>query len=200
MESKTPESYTAVRRKSSVVVPAQRESNTLYQNGYGTQLAEEGVLTLTPCETLYLVETGRLSVLSEETRQPLSFSDLLLSFTPADKLIWTRYLVFRDLRSKGLVVRPGYDQGIDFLVYARGDFGKRPPKYLIYAIWEGEPKTMDELVELVKLAQQREKEVRIAVIDRRGEIVHYSLQELNLAEVKDLTDGEEARDPRQTEP
>ena len=99
-----------------------------------------------------------------------------------------------------MVVRPGYDQGIDFLVYARGDFGKRPPKYLIYAIWEGEPKTMDELVELVKLAQQREKEVRIAVIDRRGEIVHYSLQELNLAEVKDLTDGEEARDPRQTEP
>jgi tRNA-intron endonuclease len=186
METKEIEQFTAVYRKDSVVVPTLRESNSLYQNGYGSLLGEEGVLTLTPCETLFLVERKKLLVISEETREPLGFSELFTNFTALDKIIWTRYLVFRDLRLKGFVVRDGYGLGVDFLVYERGDFGKRPPKYLVFATWEGEPKKMSELLEALKLAWEKEKSLKLAVIDRRGEIVYYALQELNLEGGKGL--------------
>lgn len=183
------ESYTGVYRRNSIIIPAQRESNSLYQNGYGSMLQEEGVLTLTLCEALFLVEGRKLSVISEESREQLSFSELLMRFTSVDKLMWTRYLVFRDLRSKGYVVKPGYELGVDFLVYERGEYGKKPPKYLIFAVWEGEPKTMDEIMDVLKKAHEKDKILKLAVIDRRGELVHYTLQELHLKEGKAVNEG-----------
>ncbi|MFB0543895.1 MAG: tRNA-intron lyase [Candidatus Bathyarchaeia archaeon] len=174
------ESFTAVYRRNSVVVPALRESNSLYQNGYGSLLGEEDVLTLTPCETLFLVERGKLSVLSEETRELLSFNELLTRFIALDRLIWTRYLVYRDLRTKGFIVREGYGLGVDFLVYERGAFGTRPPTYLVFGVWEGEPKEMGELMDILKFAMEKGKILKIAVIDRIGEVVYYALQELAL--------------------
>lgn len=176
------ESFTAVCKEDSVVVPALRESNSLYQNGYGSLLVEDGVLTLTPCETLFLAERGKLSVISQETREPLSFNEQLSRFTASDGLIWTRYLVYRDLRSKGFVVREGYGLGVDFLVYERGEFGKSPPKYLVFGIWEGEPKKMGDLLVLLKFAREKGKILKMAVIDRRGEVVYYTLQEFALGE------------------
>mgnify|MGYP005641599757 CR=1 FL=1 len=180
MEGREVESFTAVYRRGDVVVPALRESNSLYQSGYGSLLGEEGVLTLNPCETLFLVERGKLSVICEETREVLHFGELLASFIALDRLIWTKYLVYRDLRSKGYVVREGYGLGVDFLLYERGAFGKRPPKYLVYGIWEGEPKKMRELMEVVRFAEEKGKILKLAVIDRRGEVVYYTLQELEL--------------------
>jgi len=191
LETKEIEQFTAVYRKDSVVVPALRESNSLYQNGYGSLLGEEGVLTLTPCETLFLVERKKLLVISEETREPLGFNELFTKFTALDKLIWTRYLVFRDLRLKGFIVKDGYGLGVDFLVYERGDFGKRPPKYLVIGTWEGEPKKMSELMDALKLASEKEKSLKLAVIDRRGEVVYYALQELDLEGGKGLEKKEE---------
>ena len=180
MERKDIESFTGVYRESRVVVPALRESNSLYQNGYGSLLGEEGVLTLTACDTLFLVERGKLSVVCEETREVLSFNELLTRFMVLDKLIWTRYLVFRDLRTKGFVVREGYGLGVDFLVYERGAFGKKPPKYMVFGLWEGEPKRMGELVDVLKFAIEKGKIIKLAVIDRRGEVVYYTLQEQGL--------------------
>lgn len=180
METKDIETFTAVYRKDSVVVPVLRESNSLYQNGYGSLLEEERVLTLTPCETLFLVERKKLIVISEETREQLYFNELFTKFTALDTLMWTRYLVFRDLRLKGFVVRDGYGLGVDFLVYERGEFGKRPPKYLVFATWEGEPKKMGELLDALMFAREKEKSIKLAVIDRRGEVVYYALQELKL--------------------
>jgi len=180
VETKDIEQFTAVYRRDSVIVPALRESNSLYQNGYGSLLGEEGVLTLTPCETLLLVERKKMLVVSEETREALGFDELFAKFTALDSLIWTRYLVYRDLRLKGFVVRDGYGLGVDFLVYERGDFGKRPPKHLVFATWEGEPKKMSNLMDALKFAWEKEKSLKLAVIDRRGEVVYYALEELNL--------------------
>jgi len=186
VETKDVETFTAVYRKGGVVVPVLRESNSLYQNGYGSLLGEEGVLTLTPCETLFLVERKKLLVVSDETRKPMELNEIFTKFTALDRLMWTKYLVYRDLRIKGFVLRDGYGLGVDFLVYERGDFGKKPPKYLVLATWEGEPQKMSQFTEALDFAKEKEKCLKLAVIDRRGELVYYSLQELDLKEGKDV--------------
>ncbi|MFQ6053600.1 MAG: hypothetical protein ACE5OO_05145, partial [Candidatus Bathyarchaeia archaeon] len=93
------------------------------------------------------------AVVDEESRRRLVFRDLLLDFSDGDPHIWTRYLVYRDLRSRGFVVREEADPGVDFHVYERGSYGKRPPAYLVHAVWEGEAESIDHLRRVLEAAE-----------------------------------------------
>ena len=162
-----------------VVVPAQNDANSLYQDGYGSLLTEERPLTLNAFEALYLVERRRIAVVDETTRRRLLFQELLLRLSKDDPDTWTRYIVYRDLRERGFVARAGRDSNADLLVYERGMYGKRPPKYQIYTLWEGLRTPISRLGEVLDSAVEEERILRLAVVDRRGEVVYYTLSEMD---------------------
>lgn len=172
------EMISAVFTVDGVVIPAQNEANRLYQDGYGSFLEGGVLLTLKSFEALYLIERARITVIEEQNRRGLVFRELLQRYSSNDPNVWTKYLVYRDLRSRGFVVREGPGRGVDFLVYERGTFGRRIPQYIIYAIWEGAPKSIEHLNSILEAAEHEDKTLRIAVVDRRGEIVYYTLSEL----------------------
>jgi tRNA-intron endonuclease len=172
------ETISAVYTEDGIVVPAQNEANSLYQDGYGSLLADRRLLTLKPFEALYLVERGKITVIDEKSRGRLVFQELLWRFSAEDPVIWTRYVVYRDLRTRGFVARDGPGLGVDFLVYERGSYGKRLPRYLIYSISEGNQEPLRHLGEILSHAEESNKILRLAVIDRRGEIVYYTLSEM----------------------
>lgn len=176
------ETISAVYSGDRVVVPAQNEANSLYQDGYGSLLSDKNLLTLKPCEALYLVERMRIAIVDEENRRKLVFQELLWRFSSNDPLVWTRYLIYRDLRSRGFVVRDGPGLGVDFLVYERGSYGKKPPRYLVHAIWEGSPKSIRHLCEALEAAEASGRILRLAAVDRRGEVVYYTLSEMEFRE------------------
>lgn len=78
------------------------------------------------------------------------------------------------------MVREGFGLGMDFRVYERGGYGKETAKYLIFGIQEGRPVSMEELSRVLRYVQSLKKGLVLAVINRRGEIVHYSLSKLTL--------------------
>jgi tRNA-intron endonuclease len=78
------------------------------------------------------------------------------------------------------VVREGFGLGIDFRVYKRGEYGKETAKYLIYGIQEGRPVSMEELAQTLRYVQSLKKRLILAVLNRRGEVVYYSLSQLTL--------------------
>lgn len=159
-----------------VVVEKGEFLDSLGQRGYGT--AEEGErLILSPEESLYLVAEKKLIVRDKENRE-LSFRELAEGFLGKDPEVWTRYLVFRDLRSRGYVVKEGYGLGLDFRVYDRGSYGKEPAKFIVVGVSEGKPLRIDALVENLKTTQSSKKELVLAVIDRRGEVVYYAVSPL----------------------
>ena len=146
--------------------------------GYG--VAENNKLHLTFYEALFLLNKGAIEVKNEETEKQMTFRDLLKCFQSIDKDAWVRYLIYRDLRSRGYVAREGFGMGIDFRVYERGDYGKGTAKNLIFGIQEGKPVSMIKLARTQRYVQNLKKNLILAVINRRGEIVYYSLSELNL--------------------
>ena len=168
----------AVFTEGRVAVPALNEANSLYQDGYGSFLGDGRLLTLKPYEALYLVEMARIAVVDEEKRVSLVFQELLGLFSSRDSHIWIRYIVYRDLRSRGFVVREGRGLGVDFQVYERGAYGKKQPRYLVYGIWEGSPESMKQVSEVLDSAEDDGQILRLAVIDRRGEVVYYTLSEM----------------------
>ncbi len=116
----------------------------------------------------------------EKTGEAVGFQDLLKHFQSVDENAWVRYLIYRDLRSRGYVAREGFGLGIDFRVYERGEYGKETAEYLIFGIQEGQPVTVEELARALRYVQSLKKELVLAVINRRGEVVYYSLSKLTL--------------------
>lgn len=176
------ELFSVVYTEKEIVVPAQNEANSLYQDGYGSLLKERRLLTLQPFEALYLVEKMKIAVIDEASREKMVFRNLLWKFSAEDPVIWTRYIVYRDLRSRGFVARKGPGLGVDFLVYERGSYGKKTPRYLVYTIWEGSQEPVEHLGEILDVAEKTDKILRLAVVDRRGEIVYYTLSEMEFKE------------------
>jgi tRNA-intron endonuclease len=164
--------------KDAVTVSSPEGIEEFSQKGYG--VAEDGKLGLTYYEALFLLGKKTITVKDEATGKNLTFEELLKRFQSVDKDAWVRYLIYRDLRSRGYVAREGFGLGIDFRLYERGDYGKGTAKHLIFGIQEGQPVSIEKLARTQRYVQNLKKNLVLAVINRRGEIVYYSLSELNL--------------------
>jgi tRNA-intron endonuclease len=182
-ENKTSPTSTSELKTTGVVVEkgvriAEKSSiDALSQRGYGT--AENDVFTLAFYEALYLLDKELLEV-KDKKEKAVDFQSLLQGYEKADKNAWVNYLVYRDLRSRGYVVREGFGVGTDFRMYERGAYGKDIASYLVLGTQEGKPLPIDELAKALRHCQSEKKELILAVMNRRGEIVYYSVSDLHI--------------------
>ena len=165
-------------REKGALVSSPEDIEELSSRGYG--VPENEGLMLTFYEALFLLGKGIIEVKNEKTGEKVNFQTLLQRFQSIDENAWARYLIYRDLRSRGYVAREGFGLGIDFRVYERGEYGKETAKYLIFGIQEGQPVSMEELARSLRDVQSLKKRLVLAVINRRGEVVYYSLSQLTL--------------------
>ena len=149
--------------------------DALSARGYG--LIEKNYLMLSFYEALYLVDKKILEV-SSQNNSVMNFQDLLHCYEKINENAWVNYLVYRDLRSRGYVVRGGFGTGIDFRIYERGAYGKNVASTLILIAQEGRPLSIDYLTNVMKQCQRQKKALVLAVMNRRGEIVYYSVSKL----------------------
>lgn len=148
----------------------------LKQRGYG--VAGKKGLLLAFYESLYLVDRGMLE-LADGDGDAVVFRRLLQNYEKINQNAWACYLVFRDLRSRGYVVREGLGGEVSFRVYERGNYSKDTAKYLIVAVQEGKPIPVESLSLALKQSLSLKKELVLAVMNRRGEIVYYNVSELS---------------------
>ena len=170
----------ALLKEKGTLVSDKKSIESLSTRGFG--VPENENLLLTFFEALFLTSKEILEVFDEKTGKNVSFQDLLERFQSADKDAWVKYLVYRDLRSRGYVVREGFGLGIDFRVYERGEYGKEIASYLIFVIQEGQPVLIEELARALSYVLNLKKKLVLAVINRRGEIVYYSVSQFTLSE------------------
>ena len=159
-----------------VIVTEQSNVDALSSRGYGT--LENRVLTLTFYEALFLLDKDMLEV-KDQNGKAKDFQNLLHCYEAQNENAWVNYLVYRDLRSRGYVVRDGFGGGIDFRIYDRGTYGKDTAPYLVLSIQEGKPLPVNDLARILQQCQSQKKELTLAVMNRRGEIVYYSVSQLN---------------------
>ena len=143
----------------------------LREKAFGTLVDDR--ITLNPYETFYLVEKKRIKVLEEKTKQPKSLQQLVTKLSVGKPTIWTKYLVYRDLRDRGYLVRDG-EAGYDFET-----FGKGAMRRLVTIVFEGGESTLEKLAGLSAKANKDGKDLVLAVIDRRTDIVYYTLNPEN---------------------
>ena len=148
--------------------------------GYGE--IEKEKLFLKQFETLYLLYTNKL-VLKKGKKQ-IDFDFFMNTCQKTDSEILTKFLIYRDLRNRGYVVKDGFGFGSDFRVYERGHFGEKGAKFLIFGLNEGQQEKMGNLQKTIQEITQMGKEPIIAVIERRGEVIYYKINKMNFYENK----------------
>ena len=125
-------------------------------------------------EALYLLYVKKLN-LEDSDGKKVSFEKLAELAQRKAGDAWTKFVIYRDLKSRGYIVRDGFGFGTDLRVYERGDYPKKPAKYVVFALDEGIEKGMADLQKSVKEMARMGKEAIIAVIERRGEVIYYKV-------------------------
>ncbi|MCJ8306168.1 MAG: tRNA-intron lyase [Nitrosopumilus sp.] len=152
----------------------------LDQKGYGE--IEKEKLFLKQFETLYLLYSKKLIL--KKGKNLIDFSSFMSICQKTNTEILTKFLIYRDLRNRGYVVKDGFGFGSDFRVYERGHYGEKGAKFLIFGLNEGQQEKMGNLQKKIEDITQMGKEPIIAVIERRGEIIYYKINKMNFYENK----------------
>lgn len=144
---------------------------------------EKEILILDPVETLLLCERHRILLWedNDKNKKQHDFEDLLTYFTQFDERLWHKYIIYMDLRKRGYIVRTGYGDGLEFLVYKRGaDHEKDSAKYLIFPVFEGEPIELRDLDKMSRVAMSSRKELIVATVDRLSKPIYYSVKKFQI--------------------
>jgi tRNA-intron endonuclease, archaea type len=162
-----------------VLVDETRFQDELRTKGFGEK--EDAEYVLKAYEALYLMNTKRLVL---KGRKEMTFDSLFDMLVKYDRNIMTKFLVYRDLRSRGYVAKEGFGFGNDFRVYERGEYEKKPAKYVIFGINEGTNITARSFSQAIEQIEKMGKEAVVAVIERRGEVIYYKASKMRFIENK----------------
>ena len=90
---------------------------------------------------------------------------------------WEKYVVYRDLKTRGYVVRRGIKDVSHFRVYKKGaKKGNEPAKFIYFGIFEGKPLPLLKLHEISDYAMNNRQDLILAVVDRQMDITYYNVK------------------------
>lgn len=168
----------AIFQKSIAVINDESEASRIHNKGCYGEPQSGGSLRLNLLETLYLFESERLSVADQEGTE-MDFGQLVTYASRRIQNFEVRYIVYCDLRRRGLIVNlvQGQPEGIDFLLYNRGETPKNAsPRAFVVAISERALFDLDDLFTICEGANGTGKDVILSVVDEEGDITYYRLK------------------------
>ena len=160
-----------IDRNGVIVIDSVKQQDQLRSKGYGEKIKDMYILE--NYEALFLLYSKRLVL--KKQKSTLDFSTFLQTLLKNDLSIFTKFLIFRDLRTRGYIAKEGFGFGNDFRVYERGEYSRKAAKYVIFGINEGISVKANILFENIRSIEKMGKEAIIAVIERRGEIIYYKV-------------------------
>lgn len=164
-------------RGSEVVIDDHAEASQTYNKGYYGVPQTGGSLKLDIMEAVYLVESERLEVLSDDGT--MSAGDLIKVAHRLSEGFEVRYLVYRELRQRGYVVKFGQPP-LDFRVFPRGGSpNKTPSKWWVAAISERSTFDLGKLLDNLDRTADVRKKLLLAVVDEESDVTYYEVRRVS---------------------
>jgi len=167
------------------------EAVQLYdESGYGKPLPEENPdrVEIELVEATYLVEKEKLKVFTKgggKKKKKINFKDLMEIGTKNVNLFHSSYIVYRDLRERGYLVKTGYKFGAVYRVYERGVKLVRGPKaahehtkWVVQPVAEESAFSLPEMSRAVRLAHNIRATFVWAVVDKESDVTYYIIQRI----------------------
>jgi len=151
------------------------EASSVYAKGFFGTLRSDGSLALDRYESVYLAEMGRID-LPAPRGGGLAWPAVFRRAVRADPGFAVRYLVYRDLRQRGYVVRAS-PPPVAFAVLPRGGIAnKTPSRFWVEAISERQPFDLKRVFDLAERAQGARRLLWLAVVDEESDLTYYRVR------------------------
>ena len=162
----------AIYSASSISSNSQKATALFGDKRYGEQ--KQGKIVYSIYEALYLLDTNKLEL--KHKNKKLNFESLLKKAEEQDKKSWIKYLVFKDMRQRGYIIKTALKFGADFRVYERGKQpGQEHAKWILYPVSENHALTWHEFSAKQRVAHSTKKNLLIAVVDEEEDITYYEI-------------------------
>jgi tRNA-intron endonuclease, archaea type len=174
--SKSTEPVKATLMDSKVLTENSDHAKDLYETSrYGT-LLNDGRINLSFIESLYLIEKGRLTILNQKNTK-IDFDKFFKKVKKQEPNLWTRYVVYKDMRNRGYIVKTALKFGADFRVYDRGvKPGEDHAKWIIFPVKEGNTLTWHDFSAKNRVAHSTRKRLLIGIVDDEGDVTYYEIK------------------------
>lgn len=164
----------AVFERETITADISDDSRLLYDRSRLGEIVGER-MQYSLVEGLFLLETGRM-ILTDGNGKKLKFGDFIRKAKKFDKNFWVRYCVFKDLRSRGYVVKTALKFGAEFRVYDRGvKPGEDHAKWIVYPVHESGVTTWYEFAAKNRVAHSTRKRLLIGVVDDEAEVSYWEV-------------------------
>lgn len=150
------------------------EANSLYKKSrFGEPVGEK--IQYSFSETLFLVEKGKMEVVSRGKKIPKK--DLMRKLQRMDKRIQIKYSVFKDLRERGYILKTALKFGADFRVYDKGEKpGKKHARWIVFSNHESKSLTWHEFSAKNRVAHSTKKNLLLAIVDEENDVTYYEIR------------------------
>jgi tRNA-intron endonuclease len=176
------ETYSGVMTGEGVMVS---EPGSLVELGYG--LEEDGGRLLPMVAALHLVRRGVLQVTDDG--KDVVFEDILNHGLRSDPSFFLKYLVYRDMRSRGRKIRAGLSDNPYLWFYEKPG---KPCSHLVAIYSRNQNIPLSDLEEILITGGRYKKGVYLALVDEEGEVSYYEIKRFNtrpsMETVMDRTD------------
>lgn len=149
------------------------------ESGYGKPFEDH--LELSLVEAAYLLEKKKLNIIKDDKKN-LKFKEFYEYAVGKEPEFHQKFVVYRDLRERGYLVKTGFKFGAHFRVYERGVKLKRGPKeahehtkFVVHAISEEDRFSYPELSRATRLAQNIRAKMVWAVVDSENDVTYYEI-------------------------
>jgi len=174
-EEKPLEKIKALLARERVLAEDSGSAHELYdQSRFGEP--KDGKINYSLVEALYLLEKGKMDIYDEKN-QKVTFDDFVKLARKVEPNFWIRYAAYKDMRSRGYIVKTALKFGADFRIYDRGiKPGEDHAKWIMYPVHEGSTLTWYEFSAKNRVAHSTRKRLLLAVVDNESDVVYYEIR------------------------
>jgi len=157
----------------SIIYSNKKSAFSLYEKSrFGEK--KEGKIFYSFPEALFLLEKNKAEI--KEKRRKLNFEKLMEKLKQQDKRIETKYMVFKDLRQRGYIVKTALKFGAEFRVYDKGKKpGQEHARWILYPVKEHDILTWHEFSAKNRVAHSTKKNLLIAIVDEENDVTYYEI-------------------------
>lgn len=156
------------------IVSGSKEAKDLYSKSLFGEYFNKRV-NYSFVEALYLIEKKKMEVFIKTKK--LSFNQLMEKCKSLDKKTNIKFIVYRDLKNRGYLLKTALKFGADFRVYDKGiKPGKDHAKWILYPVSENDELTWHDFSAKNRVAHSTKKNLLIAIVDNEGDVSYYEIE------------------------
>jgi tRNA-intron endonuclease, archaea type len=149
------------------------EAFTLFEKSrFGEKMNGKIIYTLP--EAMFLVDKNKIEILQKG--KPLSKKEIEKKFNSIDKKFQIKYIVFKDLRENGYIVKTALKFGAEFRVYEKGFTPEEEhAKWIVFTEHESKKFSWHEFSAKNRIAHSTNKKLLLAIVDEEGDVTYYEV-------------------------